>query len=349
MKRVRKALSILLAVSLLTMLAACGNSGQPSGSASGNNETAKASLEKFGFTSITEKDLNGEGLYQFDFPLVLWSDPVYIADAEGFFAKNGLKINFVGSLATNDIVTTVASGQIPFGCMHANAISIGVSKDYPIKAIAAGWGTNAEKPMIQILVKPDSEIKKVEDLNGHTVAVTDPTQSYWMECKDKYGLNKVEERYMNLDEMEVALLTGQVDAIYTNNPYPEKLLKEGKARSIITAVDIVGPEKGWPQQFVNKDFMEKHPDIVRAYVASLAEACDWARENPKQAGVDVAKALSIPEDDGDLYNPVFPEHALIDEDNAQLWIKLAGKFGFLAKNVETKDVYTNEFNPYYKK
>lgn len=295
---------------------------------------------------------NAEGLYEFNFPNVPWSDPVYIADAKGFFKKHGLKVNFTGYLANiNDIVTNVASGNFPFACQHASTLAVGISNGYPIKAVAAGWGTSAEKPMLRFLTLRDSGINTLADIRGKKVAIPTPKELEWLEAKDKLGLKDgdVDETVISYEKMDGALLSRQVDVLMLINPFSDRLLMNKDVKQIGTLVDIVGEEKGWPQQFVNTEFLKKNPDIVKRYVAAIADANDWARANPDEAGLVIAKALDVDPSQGALYNPVFPEHALIDKADAELWVRISGKYGLLARPVTLDELYTNEYNPYYKK
>jgi NitT/TauT family transport system substrate-binding protein len=293
-------------------------------------------------------------LFEFDFATVPWSDPVYIADAKGFFEKYGLKVNFIGYLQNiNDVLTNVATGNFPFGCNHASTLAISISNGFPIKAIAAGWGTSKEKPMNKIIVRDDGLFNSIEDLKTKHAKVAIPAakELAWLATRDGYGLkDQIEEIVINIPDMENALINKQVDAIFLVIPFSEQIQKRQKVKVIGTQVDAIGfEEKGWPQQYVNVEFAKKNPDIVRAYVSALADACDWARENPDEAGVIVARALGVDESQGAIYNPVFPEHALIDEHNAQFWLDKDAEYGLLPKPITLEDFYTNEYNPHYKK
>lgn len=304
-----------------------------------------------GNTKPVAEKVDENGVYEFNFPNVPWSDPVYIADAKGFFAKHGLKVHFTGYLSNiNDIVTNVASGNFPFACQHASTLAVGISNGYPIKAVGAGWGTSEEKPMLRFLTLKDSGINTLDDIRGHKIAIPTPTELEWLEAKEKLHLapGDVDETVISYEKMDGALLSRQVDVLMLINPFSDRLLMNENVKQIGTLVDIVGEERGWPQQFVNTEFMKKNPEIVKRYVAAIADANDWARANPEEAGLVIAKALDVDPSQGALYNPVFPEHALIDKDDAELWIRIAGKYGLLARPVSLDELYTNEYNPYAK-
>jgi ABC-type nitrate/sulfonate/bicarbonate transport system substrate-binding protein len=244
----------------------------------------------------------------------------------------------------------VASGNLPFGCNHASTLAISVSRGFPIKAIAAGWGTSKKKPMVSILVRGDSGFEKMEDLIDHSVAIPNKMEMPWLVIRQRYGLNdKVDEVVISPENVENALINKQVDAIFSINPFTEQIVVRNDVKVLGTLVDAVGEERGWPQQYVNTDFAKNNPEIVAAYVAAIADACDWAREHEKEAGILIAKALGVEESQGELYNPVFPVHALIDHDNAVLWTEKAQEYGLLQRPISLDELYTNEYNPYYKK
>lgn len=359
-------ISVIVSFALVVGLTGCGATGAAANN--GSTEGAAASTEekvsKFtyegksdsgwtftGFTTVDDSELNEEGLYEFDFAKVAWSDPVYIAEAEGFFKKYGLKANIGGFMNNiNDPVTAVASGQLNFACNHATAIAQSVAAGYEIVGIAAGWATTEERPMITYLTKEDrDDINTLQDLEGKTIAIPAETEGPWLATLDALGLEgKVNTTIVSIEKQEEALLTNRVDVIYSINPYTEQRLKDGGVKVIGTLVDAIGEDKGWPQQYTNRKFAKEHPDIVKSYVAAIADACDFGREHPEEAGIDVARALGVDESQGEIYNPAFPEHALIDDKSAQYWIDEEEKFGLLSSSITVEDYSTNEYNPYYK-
>ena len=98
----------------------------------------------------------------------------------------------------------------------------------------------------------------------------------------------MDETVISYEKMDGALLSRQVDVLMLINPFSDRLLMNKDVKQIGTLVDIVGEEKGWPQQFVNTEFLKKNPDIVKRYVAAIADANDWARANPDEAGIVIA-------------------------------------------------------------
>lgn len=313
----------------------------------------KANLAKREETKKSEaRNEKPKELFTIRYPTLLFSDPVYIADELGFFKDEGIKVEFTGALPGADVVTSVATGSNDFAGTHASWITVGIAKGYKVKAVAAGWASTFENPSSAWLVLKDSPIKTPKDLVGKKVALSSPRIYTWLELLNRYGIpqDKVEPVVLPLDKQEQALRQGQVDAISVLNPFLTKALKGGGIRILATTPDVVGEEKGWPQQFVNTDFLKKNPEIVKGFVKALARATDWARENPEESGKIFAKRLDAPPEYADLYPAAYPKHALIDKADAQLWLDLAIKYGDVKEGqIKLSDIYTNEFNPYYKK
>jgi ABC-type nitrate/sulfonate/bicarbonate transport system substrate-binding protein len=296
------------------------------------------------------KSIAGE-LFEIRYPNQLYSDPVFIADKLGFFEKQGIRVNFTGVLSGADTAASVSNGSNDFGGIHASQIVQAIANGFKVKAVAAGWASTKGNPVNAYIVKKDSPYKSLKDLAGKRVSGT-PGSYTWYEALDQAGLklDDIPLVYVPFDQVEPQLLNNQVVASSVLNPFLGKALKTGNFRILFDPTDIVGEEKGWPQQFVNTDFIEKHPDIVGGFVTAMAEACDWLRANPEEGGKIFAEVFGAPVEYAPFYVSAYPEHGLIDEKNAQLYIDLAEKYGDVpVGKLKTSDIYTNEFNPYFKK
>ncbi len=172
------------------------------------------------------------------------------------------------SLPAPDVVTSVATGDNDFAGTHASFISLGISKGYKVKAIATGWASTHKLPSSAWLVLENSSIKEPKDLIGKKIALSSARSYTWTELAAKYNIpaDKVQVVVLPFDKQEQALKQGQVDAIELLPPFLWKAVKGGGARILITRPEVVGEEKGWPQQIVNVDLLKNRPDIVRAYV-----------------------------------------------------------------------------------
>jgi ABC-type nitrate/sulfonate/bicarbonate transport system substrate-binding protein len=328
----KKALFILASMMALT-LTFCG----------GGN----ASPQTSGSPSVLATEDKNE-LITIKYPTLLFSDPVYIADAKGFFAEEGLKVEFTGVLPPANIIASVANGSNDFGGTHASYILRAIAAEFPVKAVAAGWASTKDNPSSAIIVAKDSPYQTISDLRGVKFA-GQPGGYITSEGLALGGLTEEDITFVTLDfdKIEVAIANGSVAAGEVLNPYLTKALKTGNFRILYDITDVFGEEKGWPQQFTSTKLIEEKPELVKKFVSAIAKANNWARRNPKEAGEIFANAFEAPPEYAEYYVAEYPENAVIDEANAQLYLDLLKKYN--EGDVKAEDFYTNEFNENYKK
>jgi ABC-type nitrate/sulfonate/bicarbonate transport system substrate-binding protein len=108
-----------------------------------------------------------------------------------------------------------------------------------------------------------------------------------------------------------------------------------------------------------EEFIEKHPETVRRYVSAVEKArrilWDEFKKDPVRVIAIHAKLVKEKGGNPELskyYLPPIhlPDYEFITGNEARLWIKVMESEGQLKPGqVKAEDVYTNEFNPFYKK
>ena len=192
--------------------------------------------------------------------------------------------------------------------MMANKIHIGMMGDYPlVVAGATGQATKNETQLIAIIaynafgggngvvVHKDSPYFELADLKGKTVSVPFGSAAHGM------MLQAMQERgwpesYWNLvsQSPEVGttnLQEKRIDGHGDFVPFAELLPYRGFARKIFDGAQTKVPT--FHGVVVRKDFAEKYPEIIVAYLKALMEANDWMRKNPKLATEKVEQWTKI--------------------------------------------------------
>lgn len=182
--------------------------------------------------------------------------------------------------------------------MMANNIQIGMMGDYPLMVNGAtGQATGNETQLVAIIaynqfgggngivVHKDSPYYDLDDLKGKNVSVPFGSAAHGMmlAALQKRGLPP---DYWNLvsQSPEVGstnLQEKRIDAHGDFVPFAELLPYRGFARKIYDGADTKTPT--FHGVVVRKDFAEKYPEIVVAYIEALMEANDWLHQNPKLA------------------------------------------------------------------
>ena len=182
--------------------------------------------------------------------------------------------------------------------MMANKIHIGMMGDYPLLvAGATGQQTKNEVQLVAIIaynaygggngivVHKDSPYFELADLKGKTVSVPFGSAAHGMmlQSLQERGLP---DNFWNLvsQSPEVGttnLQEKRIDAHGDFVPFAELLPYRGFARKIYDGAETKIPT--FHGVIVRKDFAEKYPEVVTAYIKALMDANDWVRKNPKLA------------------------------------------------------------------
>ncbi len=193
--------------------------------------------------------------------------------------------------------------------MIANKLQIGMMGDYPLLVNGATGQTNKgnETQLVAILaynafgagngvvVHKDSPYFELADLKGKNVSVPFGSAAHGM------MLQAMQERgwpdnYWNLVSQtpEVGttnLQERKIDGHGNFVPFAELLPYRGFARKIFDGVQTKVPT--FHGVVVRKDFADKYPEAVVAYIKAVMEANEWVKKNPKQAAQKIEEWTKI--------------------------------------------------------
>jgi NitT/TauT family transport system substrate-binding protein len=192
--------------------------------------------------------------------------------------------------------------------MMANNIQIGMMGDYPLMVNGAtGQATGNETQLVAIIaynaqgsgngivVHKDSPYYDLADLKGKNVSVPFGSAAHGMmqRALEQKGLPP---DFWNLvsQSPEIGstnLQEKRIDAHADFVPFAELLPFRGFARKIYDGAETKTPT--FHGVVVRKDFGEKYPEIVVAYIEALMEADDWMRKNPKLGAEKVEEWTKI--------------------------------------------------------
>ncbi|MBI2311156.1 MAG: ABC transporter substrate-binding protein [Betaproteobacteria bacterium] len=282
---------------------------------------------------------------------VQWFDPVYIADEKGWFAEEGLKIEWVGEIPAAQLVPAVASRTIDVTNRMTPLVLTARAGGAKLKLIAAGAQTTPDRPHMKYLVRPDSPIKSVSDLKGRKVGINSfgaCSEYVLKEHLRRQGLDKTINFVVLPDpNQEQALTQGLIDVAVVHSPYYEKAEKTGAARALFNDYAVDKGVAGMLPYFTHEDFIAEHPDVVRKFVKVLVKASNWTNKNPDEAAQIFAKRRGLDPKYAGAWS--YYDNGLIPNDEpVQWWIDLLVAEGKLKPGeIKAADVYTNALNPYY--
>lgn len=214
-----------------------------------------------------------------------------VAKEKGFWKEEGLDVTVNPGGVGIAPIKMVTTGAAEFGVATGDQLLLGVVEGNPIVAIALAYQQN---PLAWI-VRTDSNIKSAADFKGKRIGLT---------YIDDEPLFNAMMKKVNLDPKEGPVLVPvkfdtspffrrEIDAfpIFRNTQgieIGEALRPEGIETLMVGPADhgIVSYSNLY---FTTKDYLTKHPDVVKAFVVGVIRGWDYAQRYPDEASEIVAK------------------------------------------------------------
>jgi len=218
---------------------------------------------------------------------------------ENLPSVNNVDVSYEVCAGPDVLIPKLLKGEVDIGILPPNAAAKIYAKqpDSIILAGISGLGMLS-------LVSTDKSVKSLEDLKGKTVFVAGQgsTPEYvFRAVLEKNGYNAGEGKdSVNLDfsipasEMAAAIASGKIQ--YAVMPEPFATVAASKS-SCFRALNL---QALWKESFgketfpmtalvVRKEFAEKYPETLRAFLKEAEKAVDWTLNNPKEAAALVEK------------------------------------------------------------
>ncbi len=210
-----------------------------------------------------------------------------VAFSTPYFADNKLKV--VQQPVTSGAAATplVLNGQLQFAVADSIAALTAISQKLPlvIVGLAVSSGSSAKDDSTGVLVRKGGPITSAQDLNGKTVAVNalgNTAQVAAEAAIDKLGGDSKTVHFVELapQAMGAAVGKGTVDAAMTSEPG----IVQGKANGLASLFGMseVLPSDPLFVYVTSQSYLDQHPDVVNAFVKSLAQANSYLDKNPDQ-------------------------------------------------------------------
>jgi ABC-type nitrate/sulfonate/bicarbonate transport system substrate-binding protein len=277
-----------------------------------------------------------------------------IADRLGFFADEGIELEYVGSLGQGvSQYQAVEQGYIDvFTQGHPSAVAQARLAGLRITQVAPGFIDDPDNPHIMYLVREDSPLKTLDDIPGHKVAMggtfSPCTNGYLMYYLSSKGLDPDSIEFVVMAQpgsAEQALVLGKIDITTSHTPYGGVALAGGGVRVLATTWDIFhSPGAGLAARGFSDAFIEAHPDIVQGFVNATYRARVFMHENPAYSRIVGAEYLGL--DPSEVSSNSFDQHKNITPEYVEEWFVIAEQIGLWNKgDILPEDVYTNRFVP----
>ena len=214
--------------------------------------------------------------------------PMDLGIKKGFFSAQGIEINKRTLQSGNDVVLALANNNGDIGYLGFVPMMIARTQGIQLTTVAASEveGTNETDNWQNILVKGSSSIRNPSDLAGKTIAVNALKGVGEVMIKaalKKRGVNPNSPRLLALPfpAMRSALNNGQVDAVWTPEPFLSQILGDG-GRTVMAPGPVLG--KFWPigGYAARNDWTLKNPGLAVKFKKAIDQSLTYAQSHPSE-------------------------------------------------------------------
>lgn len=205
--------------------------------------------------------------------------PVYVAIEKGYFAAEGIEIEFDYSWETNG-VQLVGAGELPFAIASGDQVILAHSQELPIVMFVNWW----KRFPVAVVALKESGIQSPQDLAGRTVGIPETFgASYigWRALASRFGLS--DEQLEVIGYGALAKLTEkQVDAsvVYANNE-PVQLAQAGYEYTLIPVADYATLVSNG--LITNERTLQENPRLVHAFARAFLKGLEDTLADPDAA------------------------------------------------------------------
>ena len=274
----------------------------------------------------------------------------WVGEELGFFAEQGIKLDYVGVIPSTQLVASVVAGKIDVGGAHVNRTIAGISAGAKIKAVVGGTETTKDIPHMVFITLANSPLRTPQDLVEKKVGISlnggchEYTPYAYL---TKQGItdpkSKIQFTVLAETLMEQALRQGDI-AVAGFHRDPDQIGEKGEFRVMFSDWDIWESIGGGTPSYFSEKFISEHPDVVRRFVAAMAKPHNWINANPEKAVEITAKRGNV--DPKNVKKGYYAPDGIIKEETVTVWIDLLKEFNEIKGDIKPAQIYTNEFNPY---
>ncbi len=219
--------------------------------------------------------------------------PFFAAVDNGYFKEAGLDVEPLKFASAQQVMEAMLSGRAE-GSSNGTAsavLAIGEIAQPGLFKIFCTNPTNAKFVLDEFIVAKDSTVKSIADLKGKRVASGPGVQNVVLAktVLERAGAGAISVTELPIGQHVAALASGQVDACYTLEPTGTIGRLNGTTRTLEVGViakyvlgDPMAPWHGGCASLTS-EFIAKHPDVAKKYIAAYKRGVDLVRSKPDEA------------------------------------------------------------------
>ncbi len=280
---------------------------------------------------------------------IMASLPLYVAQENNYFTEQGTQIEtmqlqssnqLVDALVRGDIDIVVESSAVP--ALIAETIDSGKIKIFSVSDITP------ETPFDSLIVKQNSALNSLEDLEGKKIGVFPGSTATNLLKKflsdNSVDVSKIEFTQIVPANQLPALYAGSIDALHAYEPTTAIALQSGNAKKLYSSIYAEQLNHN-PQgvALISTKFISENSQLAKKTIKAFNQASDFISQNDAKTREIVVKYVKVDKSVAD--NVVFLYMSRSDKINKnvlQLYADMLYDIGEMENKI---DVSTLLYNP----
>lgn len=275
----------------------------------------------------------------------------YMAVEKGYFAAEGLEVEFDYSFETNG-VALVGANELPFALVSGEQVLLARAQGLPVVYVMAWF----QKFPVAVVSLKESGITQPADLKGKIIGVPTLDGANFVGLRAFLAANGIAAEEVTIEAIGFnqveALSAGRVDAavVYSNNE-PIRLAAQGLELSVMQVSDYAALAANGVLS--NEETVANEPELVRAFIRAVARGTQEVINNPDEAYTISEKYVETLTDDAVEKQVLVAtvelwKTARLGQTDAQAWETMQATLlesGLLAQPLDLNQAFTNDFVP----
>jgi NitT/TauT family transport system substrate-binding protein len=329
--------SVLLIVLLFVILTACASPGA-------------STLPVLGSAEATPRPTNIR--LPMGFVANVQFAPVYVAVEKGYFAQQGIELEFDYSWET-DGVRLVGSGELPFAIASGDQVLLARAQELPVLTVVNWW----QRFPVSVVALDESGVQKPSDLVGRKLGIPETFGASYIGWRALAAENGLTDRDVQLEVIgytQLANLTeGRVDAavVYANNE-PVQLEQMGYDFVEFPVADYASLVSNG--LISSEKTLEQQPELVRAFARAFLKGLEDTLNDP-DAAFEICKNYVEGLEENEEAQRAVMEASLeywrgepLGRSDPKAWkntVDVMRDAGLLKEKVDSDQAFTNDFLP----
>lgn len=219
------------------------------------------------------------------------STPWVIAEKKGFFAEEGINVEYTGELTTAQVLPSILNGTNNVSTAHVNQIATFIAGGAKIKGVTIGGsepveGVDDKYHHMKYYVSPKQGVKTLEELiqkkKGEKITIngTVPSCTTFIATNafDHLGFSRKQIQFVAFDSDTAALQAnqqGNIDIVGVHPPFYKLANDSGLIEIFDTADTGLGEAAGTTFYYFTDKFIQENPEAVQGFVRAVKKAQAW--------------------------------------------------------------------------